>query len=107
MAFKALCLTHAPDGDPEKHRCAIDTGRYKLITVVVRNQAQALQVARDTHEKEPIHAVMLCPGFTHRDTAELYEALKGEVSVSVCRGDGPSNRIVQPVIRREYYDRTD
>ncbi len=103
MAFKALCLTHAPDGDPEKHRCVIDTGCYKLITVVVSNQAQALRVARDTHKKERIHAVMLCPGFTHRDTAELFEVLKGEVSVSVCRGDGPGNRIVQPVIQREYY----
>ena len=103
MVFKALTLAHAPDGDPDKHRCVIDTGRYKLITVVVSNQAQALQVARDTHQKEKIHAIMLCPGFTHRDTAELFEALKGEVSVSVCRGDGPSNRIVQPVIQKAYY----
>jgi hypothetical protein len=107
MAFKALCLTHAPDGNPEQHRCVIDTGCYKLITVVVSNQAQALQVARDTHKKEHIHAVMLCPGFTHRDTAELFEALEGEVSVSVCRGDGPSNRIIQPVIQREYYSQAD
>lgn len=107
MAFKALCLTHAPDGDPDKHRCVIDTGRYKLITVVVSNQAQALQVVRDIHRKEHIHAVMLCPGFTHKDTAELFETLKGEVSVSVCRGDGPSNRIVQPVIQKAYYDQAD
>ena len=107
MAFKALCLTHAPDGDPEQHRCVIDTGRYRLITVVVSNQDQALLVARDTHRNEHIHAVMLCPGFTHRDSAELFEALNGEVSVSVCRGDGPSNRIVQPVIQREYYGSAD
>jgi hypothetical protein len=107
MAFKALCLTHAPDADPHTHRCVIDTGRYKLITVVVATQAQALQVARNTHEKESIHAVMLCPGFTHRDSAELFEALNEEVSVSVCRGDGPSNRIVQPVIQREYGQRPD
>jgi hypothetical protein len=107
MAFKALCLTHAPDGDPEKHRCVIDTGRYRLITVVVSNQEQALQAAREIHRKETIHAIMLCPGFTHRDTAELFEALKGEVSISVCRGDGPSNGIIQPVIQREYYTKAD
>jgi len=53
MAFKALCITHAPDADPEKHRCVIETGRYKLITVVVNNQAQTLQVARNQHLNIP------------------------------------------------------
>ena len=46
---------------------------------------------------------MLCPGFSHSDVAEIFNALDGKVSVSVSRGDGPSNRIVQPVIQREYH----
>ena len=43
MAFKALFLAHAPDADKEKHRSAIDTGMYQLFTVVVRNQAEAME----------------------------------------------------------------
>jgi len=103
MAFKALVLAHAPDADHEKHRSVIDTGRYKMFTVVVKNQDEALEVARRIHREETIDAVMLCPGFAHRDVADLFEALGGQVSVNVCRGDGPSNRISQPVIQREFH----
>lgn len=34
MAFKALFLAHAPDADYEKHNNVIDTGKYKLFTVL-------------------------------------------------------------------------
>ena len=103
MAFKALLLAHAPDADPEKHHSVIDTGKYKLLTVVVKNQTEALKVSKDVYKSEKIDAIMLCPGFSHSDVAEIFNALDGKVSVSVSRGDGPSNRIVQPVIQREYH----
>ena len=102
MAFKALLLAHAPDADHEEHRSVIDTGKYRLLTVVVKNQKEALAVSRRIYEEEKIDAVMLCPGFTHKDVAEIFQALGGKVSVNVARGDGPSNRISQPVIKREY-----
>jgi hypothetical protein len=105
MAFKALMLAHAPDADPAKHRTVIDTGKYVLFTVVVKNQAEALEVSRSLHEKEGIHAVMLCPGFTHADVAETFKALDGKVSVNVARGDGPSSAIVMPVIQKEFRGR--
>ncbi len=38
MAFKALFLSHAPDADCEKHKSIIDTGKYILLTVVVKTQ---------------------------------------------------------------------
>ncbi len=38
MAFRALFLAHAPDADREKHNSVIDTGKYKLFTVVVKSQ---------------------------------------------------------------------
>ena len=41
MAFKALFLAHAPDADYEKHNNVIDTGKYKLFTVVVKTQNEA------------------------------------------------------------------
>jgi hypothetical protein len=35
--------------------------------------------------------------------AELFQALGGKVSVNVARGDGPSAKLVQPVLEREFY----
>lgn len=44
VAFKVVFLAHAPDADPEKHRCVPETSRYKLFAVVVKDQAQAVNV---------------------------------------------------------------
>jgi hypothetical protein len=105
MAFKALFLAHAPDADKEKHRSVIDTGKYRLFTVVVRNQAEALVVCEEYVEKEGIHSVLLCPGFTHRDVAEIAEAVGDNVGVWVARGDGPSNKVSLAAMEREGYFR--
>ena len=45
MAFKALFMAHAPDADYEKHNNTIDTGKYKLFTVVVKTQNEAIKVS--------------------------------------------------------------
>ena len=103
MAFKALFLAHAPDADYEKHHNVIDTGKYKLFTFVVKNQSEATKVSKSVYEKEKIDAIMLCPGFTHNDVSDIFQALDGKVSVNVSRGDGPSNKISQPVIQREFF----
>jgi hypothetical protein len=105
MAFKALFLAHAPDADKEKHRSVIDTGKYRLFTVVVRNQAETLEVCKEFVEKEGIHSVLLCPGFTHRDVAEIAEAVGDNVGVWVARGDGPSNKVSLAAMEREGYFR--
>jgi hypothetical protein len=105
MAFKALFLSHAPDADYEKHRNVIDTGKYKLFTVVVKNQMEAIKVAQNIYKNEKINAVILCPGFTHNDVSEIFKALEGKVSINVSRGDGPSNKISQPAIQREYFNK--
>ena len=46
MAFKALFLAHAPDADYEKHKSIIDTGKYRLLTVVVKSQDEAIKVIK-------------------------------------------------------------
>jgi len=61
--------------------------------------------AKSRHEKEKIDAIMLCPGFTHTDVSELFQALGGKVSVNVSRGDGPSSQIAVPVIQREFFNK--
>jgi len=105
MAFKALFLAHAPDADYEKHKSIIDTGKYRLLTYVVKNQEEAIKVSKSIFEKEKIDAIILCPGFTHADVAEIFQALEGKVSVNVARGDGPSNKISQAVIQKEYFNK--
>jgi hypothetical protein len=102
MAFKAALIAHAPDADPEKHKAVIETPKYKLFVTVVRDQGQAVEVCRKLAEEEGIHAVMLCPGFTHQDIAEIAEVVGKDVGVNVARGDGPSTRIAMETIGREW-----
>ena len=93
MKFKAVFLAHASDAEPEKHRCMIETSKYKLFVVVVKSQDQAVKVCKEFVKEEGIHSILLCPGFTHRDVAEIAEAVGKNVGVFVARGDGPSNRV--------------
>jgi len=101
MAFKSAFVAHAPDGDSEKHRCVIETSKYKLFVVVVQNQREAVQVCQNLVKQEGIHSILLCPGFTHENIAEIAEAVGEDVGVFVARGDGPSNRITKEVMERE------
>ena len=105
MAFKALFLAHASDADCEKHKSIIDTGKYRLLTVVVKNQDEAIKVSKSIYEKEKIDAIMLCPGFTHSNVAEIFQVLEGKVSVNISRGDGPSDKISQTVLQREFFNK--
>lgn len=103
MAFKALFIAHAPDAEPAKHHSLIETGKYKLFSCVVKTQEEAIKVSKDLYEKEKIDSIILCPGFTHKDVAGLFEALNGKVAVCVSRGDGPSSQITGPVLQREFW----
>jgi len=101
MAFTTLFLSHTPDAEPEKHRCVIETSKYKLFVVLVKNQDQAVKVGKKFAEEEDIHSILLCPGFTHRDIAQIAEVVGEKVAVSVARGDGPSGRVSMQVMKRE------
>lgn len=103
MAFKVLFLAHAPDADKEKHRSVIETGMYKLFTVVVKDQNEAIEVCNDWVRDENIDSILLCPGFTHNDVAEIVKAAGSNIAVAVARGDGPSNKISLEVRKREGY----
>jgi hypothetical protein len=103
MAFKTVFIAHAPDADPEKHHTLIETGKYMLYTYVVKSQAEAIKVCKDLYEKAKIDSVLLCPGFTHKDVAELFEVLDNKVAVCVSRCDGPSSKITGPVLQKEFF----
>ena len=101
MPFSALCIVHAPDANKDEHRCEIHTEKYSLYTVAVKSQEEALQICREHIEK--IESILLCPGFTNRDVAEIQETVGENIGVSVARGDGPSNRIALEAMKREGY----
>ena len=103
MSFNALFIAHAPDADKSIHRCRIETDLYKLLTVIVKSQAEALEVCEELVEKEQIDSILLCPGFTHQDVAEIVKATDNKVAVVVARGDGPSAKIVQTAFQRAGY----
>jgi len=100
MSFNALFIAHAPDADKNIHRSRIETGMYKLLTVIVKNQQEAIEVCDEFIEKEKIDSILLCPGFTHQNVAEIVEATDNKVAVVVARGDGPSGKIVQSAFAR-------
>ncbi len=102
MSFNVLFMAHSPDADPNQHRNQIDTGKFKLFTVVVKDQAQALEVAMGMTAAHELDSILLCPGFTHCDVAEIFEILGGRVGVSVARGDGFSNHIAMEARQRAY-----
>ena len=52
MAFKVLFLAHAPDAEPKKHQCVVETSKYKLLVRLVKNQEQAVQVCRKLVKEE-------------------------------------------------------
>ena len=101
MAFKAAFLAHAPDGNPEKNRSVIETPLYKLFVTVVRNQDQAISECKRLAKDEGIQSVMLCPGFTSENVADLSRALDGKIGVFVARGDGPSTRASMEIMAKE------
>jgi hypothetical protein len=100
MAFRTLFLAHAPDADKGRHCCFIDTGQYQLDVVIVKSQAEALEVSRRLFREKRIESILLCPGFTHQDIAEIVAATENKVAVCVSRGDGPSGRISQEALKR-------
>ena len=101
MAFKVLFLAHAPDAKSDKHRCMVDTGKYKLFVNVVKGQSEALQVCQHLVNEEDIHSILLCPGFTHGDIAEIAEVVGPNVGIFVARGDPPSTKGSMEVMARE------
>jgi hypothetical protein len=101
MAFRTLFIAHAPDADKERHRSVIDTGMYQLFTVVVKNQEQAVEIGADFVKRKHIDSILLCPGFSHSDVAEIAKTVGS--AVAVARGDGPSSKVSQEARKREGY----
>lgn len=97
--FRTAFVAHVPDADPTKHRCTIATPLYELTSVLVKNNEEAIEVCKELAQKEGVRAFILCPGFTHQAIARIVDALGDGFSVSVARGDGPSNSVALKLMR--------
>jgi hypothetical protein len=100
MAFTAAFMAHAPDANPEDISL-VETPTYKLYTVAVRDQEQALATARKLVEEMGVESIILCPGFANRDIAELDELVGAGCGVSVSRGDRDSQAVARRAMQRE------
>ncbi|MEM2889457.1 MAG: DUF6506 family protein [Candidatus Bathyarchaeia archaeon] len=96
--FKTAFVVRVPDADPAKHRCVIETSLYELTSVLVKDDDEAVETCKELARKEGIHAFILCPSFTHKAIARIINAVGEDVSVSVARGDGPSNEIALKIM---------
>jgi hypothetical protein len=93
--FKVCFIAHARDADLTKHKSIIETDPYRLHSVVVRNQLEAVEVTRKLVEEEDVQSILFCPGFTHQNVAEIQESVMGKAGVFVARGDSPSSLITR------------
>lgn len=102
MTFKVAFLAHASDAEPERDRSLIETSVYKLHTIVVKDQAQAVEECKKLVKGDGIHSILLCPGFTDKDVVEITEAVGEDVGVAVARGNPPGRRVPAEVRIRAY-----
>ncbi|MBC7361450.1 MAG: hypothetical protein H5U06_04105 [Candidatus Aminicenantes bacterium] len=98
--FKAAFMAHAPDAEISKHRCQIETGLYQLIVQLVRNQQEALEAAKKMVLEEGVQSIILCPGFTFKDVAEIQAAVEGKAAICVSHSDPPGSRLTASVMER-------
>jgi len=100
MSFNVVCMAHAPDANPEDI-ALVETPTYKLYSVAVKDQAQALATAKKLVAEKGVESFLLCPGFTNKDIAELDEAVGEGVGISVSRGDPPASACAFKAMQRE------
>lgn len=100
MEFKSLFMAHVPDADPEKDNCVLATEKYKLYVRLVKGQSEALEVVRKLVKAEGIESIMLCPGFTHKDIAEIQEVVGPNVGITVARGDSLSSKVAMEAMKK-------
>ena len=98
--FVAAFVAMTPDADPAKHRSVIETPLYRLISVLVKDESEAVKVSEDLIKKEGVSSFILCPGFTNKGIGKLSEVLGPGISINVARGDGPSNSVTRKEMER-------
>jgi hypothetical protein len=84
--LKAAFIFVAPEADPKTHRQWIQTPKVHLLSVGVKDYAQAAATAKQL-VAEGIGAIELCGGFGNKGCAMITEAVDGKIPVGVVRFD--------------------
>lgn len=98
MKLNEAYLILVPNVDPKTDKSTIEKENYKCITVLINDEEEALEVAKDLVETENINAFILCPGFSNSAVGKMSSSLGEEIAVNVARGDGRSAKIVDKII---------
>lgn len=98
MSLNEAYLILVPNVDPKIDRSIIKKDNYKCITVLINNEDEALEIAKELVESENIHAFILCPGFSNSSVGAISSTLGENISVNVARGDGKSSKLVDNII---------
>ncbi|MBU0945486.1 MAG: hypothetical protein KJ804_11425 [Proteobacteria bacterium] len=85
--LKAAFVFVAPEADPDIHREWIKTPAVHLVTVGVKDYAQAAATCMDLVQNEGVKAIELCGGFGSRGTALIAETVGDGVAVGAVRFD--------------------
>ena len=98
MSLNEAYLILVPNVDPKIDRSVIIKDNYKCLTILVNNEDEALDVAKELIVSEDIHAFILCPGFSNSAVGIISSSLGKDISVNVARGDGNSSKVVDKII---------
>ncbi|GAB6910013.1 conserved hypothetical protein [Desulfosarcina cetonica] len=85
--LKAAFLFVAPNADPKTHRQWVKTEKVHVLSVAVKDYADAVATTKQLVAEEGISAIELCGGFGNRGTAMIVDAVGGKVLVGVVRFD--------------------
>ncbi|TAA42706.1 MULTISPECIES: DUF6506 family protein [Corallincola] len=86
MKLKAAFIFVAPEADRKTHRSSIDTPAVELISVGVKDYADAEVLAKEL-VLEGVAAIELCGGFGSDGVARVSQAVEGRAAVGVVRFD--------------------
>lgn len=85
--LKAAFVFVAPEADPARHRQWIETPAVHLLTIGVRDYAQAVTTCKELVQNEGVKAIELCGGFGNRGIALITEAVGSGIAVGAVRFD--------------------
>lgn len=83
---KAAFIAVAPEGDKNRDRTLISSGIVELLTVIVKDYNEAVEVAKELL-KDDYKAIELCAGFGHRGVSMISKAISYKIPVGVVRFD--------------------
>lgn len=101
MAFISAFISLTPDADPAKHTSKMETPMHIMYSVLVKDQAQAIEQCKKLVTENNVQSITLCPGFRNQGVGEIATVIGNKVAVTVARGDSPGAKLTGEILRKE------